>query len=298
MKGCIAPDSAPVWSIQGVHSEAEMTHSKENDIDMDISHDADTVSIASFCTNENTRDSGIGLFVDSRPRAQPSSIYGLFEGSRVQHDTTSSSGNEDTSDDSSGGSSDGSWLPSWVQSNGLGTTAISPDMAHCNLFLTNATKEPLNCFNVFISEDWPKGWRGELQALELQLMHGGEFSTNMKEIDLSTPSHIRLNASEVLPLLEKKMMNNKFTVEQIKKFVLPNIEEVTSGDMIKEMIESYCRAVGGKGTPVIKHLIIKCDEVSSNFAAGKLKWINGFRACNNLDVITVSYALEESNHCY
>ena len=243
---------------------------------MEIQHNPDTFSL-----NENTRDSGIGLPAFEAREAISS------PGGHTQYDPTSSSDNEDTSDDSSEGSSDSSWL----QSNELGTTAISPNMAHCNLSdlsPINATKEPLNCFRTCINENWPKGWRGELQVLYFRLMHGGEFRAVMEEIDLSTPPHVRFDVSALLPLLEKKITNNKWPIKQIGTFVLPNIEEVTSGDVIKEMIESYCRAVGGKGTTVIKQLIIKCDKVSSNFVAGNLSWIKGFRACNNLDVIMVN----------
>ena len=175
-------------------------------------------------------------------------------------------------------------------------STVSPSMDHCSLSdcsPINATEKPLSHFEGFLSNDWPVDGGSELQVmavLQLQLMRGGEFCANVKTIDFSTPAHVRLDSSEVLRLLKIKTMNNKFTIEQVGKFVLPNVKEVTSGGMVKTMIEEFCRALCGKGTTVVRinEIIIQCDEVSRKFVAGDLRWIEGFRSYNNLNVITVS----------
>ena len=250
---------------ENISINCEVTHHE--------AHDAHTIVSTAWLHNgnkdENTRDSGIC----SQPRRDI---------------TYSSSDNEDntTSDDSGGDSSE------WSQSNEVQST-ISPSMDHCSLSDSspiNTTEKPLSNFEGCIDNDWPIGWGGELQVLQLHLMCGGEFCANMKTIDLSTPAHVRLDSSEVLRLLGNKIMNNKSAIEQVGKFVLPNVKEITSGDMVKVMIEKFCRALCGKGTTIvwIREIIIQCDEVSSKFVPGNLRWIETFRSCNKLNVITVS----------
>ena len=194
--------------------------------------------------DENTRDSGIceGL-------GEGLSLYG----SQPRRDVTcSSSDNEDTSDDSGGDSSE------WSQCDEGQSTTISPSMDHCSLSdlsPINATEKSLNHFEGFISNNWPADHGGELQVmtvLQLQLMSGGEFCANMKAIDFSTPAHVKLDSSEVLGLLKNKTTSNKFAIQKVGKFVLPNVKEITSGDMVKIMIEKFCRALCGKGTTMVR----------------------------------------------
>ena len=172
------------------------------------------------------------------------------------------------------------------------TSAISLSMGHCSLNYVppvNATEKPLSKFEGFISNEWPEGWRGELEVLHRNLTHGGDFSTDMEVIDLSTPACVRLDSTKVLDLLESKIMNSESTLEHVGKLFLPNVRELASGDEVKAMIEDYCRVLRGQGTKVrIEGVIIKCDEVSAKFVPGDTSWIEGFRSYNNLGTIAVS----------
>lgn len=196
-----------------------------------------------------------------------------------------------TSDDSSGDISDSSCSPGGLQTTGL--TPSMDDLSLCiddNLSPLNATEKPLTKFEDFISNEWPEGWEGELQVLHLQLMHGGEFCENMKVIDLSTPAHVRPDVTEVLSLLEVKISTNKYAMKHVHKLVLPDVRELASGDMVKEVIENYCRVLRSERTAMVKiaEVVIRCDKVSNNFTAGNLRWIEGFHTCNKLGAITVS----------
>lgn len=240
-------------------------------------HDVDTDA---FIDDDSGIGEGIGLSTYRSHAPRHARRYYL---SSEEEDSNASDDSEYTSESS------------WSD-NGVQTTAISPCMSHCSLNdfpPVNTTEKALSNFEGFISNEWPRNWGGELRVLELQLMYGGEFCENMKLIDLSTPAHVRLDSSEVLGLLEKKITNNKFPMKCIERLVLPNVKELTSGDMVKEEIEKFCRALGGKGTTAVKvkEVIMKCDEVSSKFITGDLKWIGRFFLNSNLTVSCACFIL-------
>ena len=256
-------------------------------LEQEITNLSSDIPENSSCSNDSGISEGIGLFeVKSNPSLNFQNLQLQTQRDIACSSSYSSSESENgtdsyTSDDSSG-DNERSWLSS----------SISLSMGHCSLHYVppvNATEKPLSKFEGFISNEWPEGWRGELEVLEMQLTHGGDFNTNMKVIDLSTPAFARLDSKKVLDLLEHKIMNNKYTLKHVGKLVLPDVSMLTSGDEVKIMIGDYCRVLCGKEPKVqIEEVIIKCDEVSSKFVPGDLKWIEGFSSYNNLGAIAVS----------
>ena len=246
-----------------------------------------TVLIESINDSSCSNDSGIAdiksnhicNFRNLQHRTQHDIAYSSSHWSSESESCTESY----TSDDSSG-ENESTWPNS--------SNAVSPSMGHSSLHYVpsiNATEKPLSKFEGFISNEWPEGWGGELEVLELLLTHGGEFCTDMGVIDLSTPAHVRLDSTKALDLLKNKIMNNKSTLESVAKLVLLNVGELASGDQVKALIEDHCRVLSCKGTKVqIKEVIIKCDEVSTKFVTGDMRWIGDFRSCNNLGAIAVS----------
>ena len=206
----------------------------------------------------------------------------LSNSSSESESCTDSSTSDDNSEDS-----ESSWLYS-------GSAAKSRNINHSSLDyvqLGNAEKR-LSKFEGFISNKWPEGRGGELEVLQAQLTHGGDFSTDMKVIDLSTPACVGMDTTKVLSLLENKILNGKDTLEHIGTLVLPNVRELASGDEVKVMIEDYCRILCCRGKKVqLEEVIIKCDEVSGKFVPGDLSWIEGFRSYNNVGTIAVSSLL-------
>ena len=148
----------------------------------------------------------------------------------------------------------------------------------------NNTEKALTSFKRFIFPEWPKqtaeGNDEALEVLNLQLHHGGGFYANMKLIDLSTPANVRFDIQCVLDLLKKKMRHS--TINSVEIFVLPNVKELTGGDMVKNMLGDFC----GENIK-IKEVVLKSDEVSSGFTAGDLEWVKGFLSHYNLDKVTV-----------
>ena len=64
--------------------------------------------------------------------------------------------------------------------------------------------------------------------------------------------------------------------------MLLNVRELASGDQVKALIEDHCRVLSCKGTKVqIKEVIIKCDEVSTKFVTGDMRWIGIFVLTTN-----------------
>ena len=116
-------------------------------------------------------------------------------------------------------------------------------------------------------------------------MHGGGFCTDMKQIDLSTPANVRFNIQDVLDLFKDKMSH--CTLNSIEKLLLPNVKELTTGDMVKDMLEGFCRILCGENGK-IKELVLRSDKISNEFTAGDLEWVTSFLSSYNLDRVTVS----------
>ena len=199
-----------------------------------------TVLIESINDSSCSNDSGIAdiksnhicnfrnLQRDLQHRTQHDIAYSSSHWSSESESCTESY----TSDDSSG-ENESPWPNS--------SNSVSPSMGHSSLHYVssinvNATEKPLSKFEGFISNEWPEGWGGELEVLELLLTHGGEFCADMGVIDLSTPAHVRLDSTKALDLLKNKIMNNKSTLECVAKLVLLNVRELASGDQVKALI--------------------------------------------------------------
>ena len=158
----------------------------------------------------------------------------------------------------------------------------------------NNTKEALTSFERFIFPEWPGKQTAErnseaLEVLRLQLLYGGGFCSDMKLIDLSTPENVRFDSEEVsrvLKLLKEKMRHS--TINSVEKFILPNVKQLTTGDMVKNLLGDFCGAFCGEETKVnITEVVLRCDEVSSEFIADDLKWVDSFLSRYNLDRTTV-----------
>ena len=157
--------------------------------------------------------------------------------------------------------------------------------------LRNDTEVALSSFDQFISLEWPQltaeGNDKALEVLILQLEHGGGFCTSMKLIDLSTPDQVRFCTDDVLSLLKEKMSH--CTISSVKKFVLPNVKKLGSGKMVEELLGDFCGAICGcNKNAEINEVVLRCDEVSSEFIAGDLKWVDSFFSLYRVDRVTVS----------
>ena len=161
--------------------------------------------------------------------------------------------------------------------------------------IVNATEKAITSFERFIFPEWPghgqigkssaEALRLALRVLRLQLMHGGGFCTDMKQIDLSTPANVRFDIQDVLDLFKDKMSH--CTLNSIEKLLLPNVKELTTGDMVKDMLEGFCRILCGENGK-IKELVLRSDKISNEFTAGDLEWVTSFLSSYNLDRVTVS----------
>ena len=149
--------------------------------------------------------------------------------------------------------------------------------------IDNATEKAITSFERFIFPEWPEESNGEaLRVLRIQLLNGGGFCADMKLIDLSTPANVRLDTRDVLNLLkEKKRLNS------IKKLVLPNVKELTAGDMVKNVLKDFCGVLCGENGK-IKELVLRSDEISNEFTAGDLGWVKDFLSSYDMDTVTVS----------
>lgn len=153
----------------------------------------------------------------------------------------------------------------------------------------NNTEKALTSFERFIFPEWPNQTAESndeaLEVLRLQLLYGGGFCADMKLIDLSTPDNVRFDMRDVLRLLKEKMGHS--AINSVEKFVLPNVKQLTTGDMVKNLLGDFCGAFCGENVK-IKEVVLRCDEVSSEFMAGDLEWVDSFLSCYNLDRTTVS----------
>ena len=164
--------------------------------------------------------------------------------------------------------------------------------------IDNKTEQAITSFERFAFPEWSREFpleiNGEhlpLRVLRLQLLYGGAFCTNMELIDLSTPAHIRFDVQDVLDLLkdkrEDKMHRCTYTLNSINKLVLPNVKELTSGDMVKKILEDFCGVLCGENGK-IRELVLRSDEISNEFTTGDLGWVEDFLSSYNLDTVTVS----------
>jgi len=132
----------------------------------------------------------------------------------------------------------------------------------------------------------------------MQLRYGGGFYANMELIDLSTPVNVRFDTEDVLHLLKEKI--GHCAIKSIDKFVLPNLKELTGGDVAKNILGGFCGALCGENTEngiKIKEVVLRCDKVSSNFTAN-LEWIDSFLSCYNLDTVNVRNLMFNLNVIY
>ena len=154
--------------------------------------------------------------------------------------------------------------------------------------LRNNTEKALTSFDRFIFPEWPKQTAEcsdeALEVLRLQLLYGGGFCADMNLIDLSTPENVRLDIQDVLSLFKEKMRHS--TINSVEKFVLPNVKQLTTGDMVENLLGDFCGAFCGENI-TIKEVVLRCDEISSEFIAGDLKWVDRFLSHYNLDKVTV-----------
>ena len=160
------------------------------------------------------------------------------------------------------------------------------------LSIPNATKKAITSFERFIFPEWPAQIKGSdteaLRMLRLQLLNGGGFCVDMKLIDLSTPANVRLDIQDVLNLLKEKFEEmSHCTLNSIEKLVLPNVKELTAGDIVKKILKEFCLVLCGENGE-IKELVLRSDEISNEFTAGDLGWIEDFLSSYNLDTVTVS----------
>lgn len=172
------------------------------------------------------------------------------------------------------------------------TGSNARDIEHFqNCSIDNTTEKAITTFGNFVLPGWPEeSAEGNVMALKLlrcQFLYGGGFCTEMDSIDLSTPANVRLDIQAVLGLLKEKM--NHCTINSVGKFVLPNVKELTTGDNVKNMLGDFCGTLCGNGerSIKIKEVVIKCDEISNDFTAGDLEWVEDFLSCYSLDRVTV-----------
>ena len=152
----------------------------------------------------------------------------------------------------------------------------------------NATESSLTVFEGFITDQWLSGNDNKaLEVLELQFKYAGGFCTEMQRLDLSTPPRVRLDLDKTLGLLRNK--TDKRGITKLEKFVLPNMEILESGDILRKVCEDYCGALCGTTVTAIDQLWLHCDQISENFVAGDLQWIKELRGRYQMNQINVSY---------
>ena len=154
--------------------------------------------------------------------------------------------------------------------------------------LRNNTEKALTSFERFIFPEWPKQTAEcsdeALEVLRLQLLYGGGFCADMKLIDLSTPENVRFDIQGVLSHFKEKMRHS--AINSVEKFVLPNVKQFTTGDIVENLLGDFCGAFCGENI-TIKEVVLRCDEIPSEFTAGDLKWVDRFLSHYNLDKVTV-----------
>ena len=169
-----------------------------------------------------------------------------------------------------------------------GGSSAEPESNLMRNKVINATKSSLTVFTRFIKDQWPSGDDNmALEVLELQLKYAGGFCTEMQILDLSTTSHVRLDLGKTLGLLRNK--TGSCGIKKLKKFVLPNIKILESGDILGKVCRGYCRALCSTTETVIDQLCLHCDEISDSFVAGDLQWIKELRGLYQMSQINVSY---------
>ena len=78
-------------------------------------------------------------------------------------------------------------------------------------------------------------------------------------------------------------------IKSVEKLILPNIEVLKSGSMVKEVLEGFCQALGDSTTETtIKELSLYYDQISTKFVAGNLKWIEDLFTHHQIEQISVS----------
>lgn len=162
--------------------------------------------------------------------------------------------------------------------------------------IKNETKRSLVRFEAsrIFNSEWPGGNDEKVvQALERQFRFAGGFHTDMELIDLDTPSNIRLNTEKVLDFLRIKR-----PITSVEKFVIPNVGILTSSDQVRDIVETFCDALG-HGSPnnynpvTVKALTLPCDEVSNEFHSENVDWIDQF--CSHYGVKRVDITVSHSN---
>ena len=145
--------------------------------------------------------------------------------------------------------------------------------------IQNNTETAITVFECFVSREWPGNCNDEaIKMLELQLHYGGGFSSNMVKIDLSTPKDVRLKTDQVLDLLDKKTHHSP--IESVEKIVFPAIKKLQSGDEVMRLVRDLYRILlsGSHKRPKIDEMVFHFDEISDEFCAGDLEWIEKFRS--------------------
>ena len=156
--------------------------------------------------------------------------------------------------------------------------------------ITNGTTSSLVAFEGFIPKEWLCSSNEVLQVLERQLKFCGGFCQEMKKLDFSTPANVRIRSTKLtivqMMLKEKTSLS---VIKSVENLILPNIQVLKSGSMVKKVLEGFCQALGDSTTETtIKELSLYYDRISTKFVAGNLNWIEDLFTHHQIEQISVS----------
>ena len=164
-------------------------------------------------------------------------------------------------------------------------------MAEENI-IKNETKKSVLRFEAYriFNAEWPAVPNSDgasdnaMEILENQLRFAGGFCTQMKVINLDTPSGVKLNPERLVNILKRKA-----PVASIESFVAPNVGKLESSDQVKDMVEALFNALGRPSDPIVVNtLTVSCDEVSNKFQNGNLDWIEHFYSRHSVKRIKIN----------